>query len=168
MDFKHSPTGRTVPPAFATVQTRAVPVPAQDIDAVRNRLMTDLKANHNVFITGAAGTGKSTLLRAAVHMLRGLGRTCAVTATTGVAAVEIGGQTLHSWGGLGLLQGEPNAIVSGMHALARKRWCSTNVLVIDEVSMLSAETFTKVEAVAAAPSNECVQTVRWTASHCGR
>ncbi|KAG8709526.1 DNA helicase [Ceratobasidium sp. 394] len=55
----------------------------------------------NVFFTGAAGTGKSVLLRQIIQSLheRDKDRRIAVTASTGIAAVNIGGATLHSFAG---------------------------------------------------------------------
>ena len=48
----------------------------------------------SVFLTGRAGTGKSTFLR---HIIAGTSKECVVLAPTGVAAVNVGGQTLHSF-----------------------------------------------------------------------
>jgi len=58
----------------------------------------------NIFFTGAAGTGKSFLLKRIIAALRShYGREkVAVTALTGIAAVNIGGTTLHSFSGIGL------------------------------------------------------------------
>lgn len=63
----------------------------------------------SVFFTGSAGTGKSVLLRKIIRICRrryaqqGYGDvSLAVTASTGLAAVNIGGGTLHSWAGIGL------------------------------------------------------------------
>ena len=53
----------------------------------------------NVFVSGAAGTGKSHVCKYIVQEFRGKGRTCAPTAPTGVAAVNVGGSTLHSFFG---------------------------------------------------------------------
>ncbi|CCM00349.1 uncharacterized protein FIBRA_02379 [Fibroporia radiculosa] len=64
-----------------------------------------VKEGKNVFFTGSAGTGKSVLLREIIRHCRGDGRLregLAVTAATGIASVNIGGSTLHSWAGIGL------------------------------------------------------------------
>ncbi|KAK0473303.1 hypothetical protein IW261DRAFT_714731 [Armillaria novae-zelandiae] len=57
-----------------------------------------VKAGRNVFFTGSAGTGKSVLLREIIKSLREKpGHVTAITASTGIASVNIGGTTLHSW-----------------------------------------------------------------------
>lgn len=65
--------------------------------------------DQNVFFTGSAGTGKSVLLRQIIRICQrrysqlGLSdASLAITASTGLAAVNIGGGTLHSWAGIGL------------------------------------------------------------------
>lgn len=97
----------------------------------------------HIFLTGQAGTGKSTLLR---QWLTGNGRDADVTAPTGIAALNIGGMTIHRWAGIGLgpQPGEDldafadhldeNGSRSVREAKQRIRQCRT--LVIDEVSML--------------------------------
>lgn len=106
----------------------------------------------NLFVTGAAGTGKSFLLRYIIQELEkakpGL---VAVTAPTGLAAVNVGGQTVHSWAGIGGFFGERvkemRCVERAMVATIRKqastlnRWVQTVVLVLDEVSMLEPELF---------------------------
>jgi len=61
-------------------------------------------AGNNVFITGSAGTGKTHLLRYTIQeLIREYGEEAvAVTAPTGIAAINIGGQTIHSFAGIGL------------------------------------------------------------------
>lgn len=57
----------------------------------------------NVFLTGAAGTGKTTFIqKILVPELDHRGMNYAVTATTGIAGNLLGGRTLHSWAGIGL------------------------------------------------------------------
>lgn len=69
----------------------------------QQRVLNLVKAGKNVFFTGAAGTGKSVLLKEIIKWCRGEGnRRLAVTASTGIASVNIGGSTLHSWAGIGL------------------------------------------------------------------
>lgn len=72
----------------------------------------------NVFFTGSAGTGKSYLLRHIISRCREkFGRDCvAVTASTGIAAINIGGSTLHSWAGVGLGKKRASALLSGIQS----------------------------------------------------
>src|SRR5580692_8837694 len=104
-----------------------------------------LNKDGNVFITGAAGSGKSFLLR---HYLRG--KTFPILASTGAAAILVGGRTFHSFFGLGIMQGGLEATVQ--RALTNKklvrRLKKTQGVVIDEVSMLSGATLRAAETIA--------------------
>jgi ATP-dependent DNA helicase PIF1 len=73
-----------------------------------------------------------------------------LTASTGVAACIIGGQTIHSWSGVGLGTEPIETICARVsrNSAAKKRWCSAKLLVIDEVSMLPASFFDTLSAVA--------------------
>uniref|UniRef100_H3GS12 ATP-dependent DNA helicase n=1 Tax=Phytophthora ramorum TaxID=164328 RepID=H3GS12_PHYRM len=118
----------------------------------QQRVLELVAQGKNVFFTGSAGTGKSFLLQ---HLLKhgcghAMGRVFA-TATTGIAAYNIGGMTLHHFAGI-----DPRAHTSRQELLtqiSRKkdavaRWKLARVLVIDEVSMLDGRLFDDLEAVA--------------------
>jgi len=67
-----------------------------------------VKMRKNIFFTGSAGTGKSVLLREIVHWCREYypgENSVAVTASTVIAAMNIGGCTVHAWAGIGLGKG---------------------------------------------------------------
>lgn len=90
-------------------------------------------------ISRVAGTGKSVLLRQIICWARERSKTdVAVTASTGMAAVNIGGVTLHSWAGIGFGNGDPKGYVksiafgSGHWTKVRDRWVSVKTLIIDE------------------------------------
>ena len=61
-----------------------------------------LKMGHNVFITGAAGSGKTHLLNEYIAYLKKNGVEIGITASTGIAATHMGGMTIHAWSGLGI------------------------------------------------------------------
>jgi hypothetical protein len=73
----------------------------------------------------------------------------AVTASTGIASTHIGGSTIHSWSGIGVRERLSDYDLDWIAANERvaRRIQKTSVLIIDEVSMLSARTFAMVEAV---------------------
>lgn len=109
-----------------------------------------LKLGYNVFLTGAAGSGKTYLLNQYIAHLREHGVLVAVTASTGVAATHLGGQTIHSWSGIGV---RDSASDDELEELAqkervRKNVCRAAVLVIDEVSMLHAHQLDMVNRLA--------------------
>ncbi len=92
-----------------------------------------LFGNQHVFITGKAGCGKSTLLRRYVSQAKGK---IVVTAPTGIAAININGQTIHSLFELGPGFSPDNKTLSRR---SKDLIASIDTLVIDEVSMVSAD-----------------------------
>lgn len=98
-----------------------------------------LMDGESVFLTGAPGAGKSYVLNKFVKLAERAGKKVAVTASTGIAATHIGGITIHSWSGIGIrdhLSGHDLDTLQARSVLV-KRFNATDVLVIDEVSMLS-------------------------------
>ena len=108
----------------------------------------------SVFFTGSAGTGKSVLLREIIHNLRTKYKRepdrVAVTASTGLAACNIEGVTLHSFAGIGLGKEAVPELVKKVkrNQKARLRWMRTKVLIVDEISMVDGDLFDKLEGIA--------------------
>lgn len=92
----------------------------------------------NVLLTGAAGSGKTFLINKFITFCHEHAITIAVTASTGIAATHIGGMTIHSWSGMGirdtLTDNEIEDLISREYLV--KRFVTTSVLIIDEISML--------------------------------
>jgi len=159
-----------------------------------DRIMELAMSGKNCFITGSGGVGKTVLLKKIVksfaeredransereeeeggwkdpaQILIPFGfKKVAVTAATGVAALEIEGSTLHSWAGLGLgllslkrmqimyrdstekekekekKRWPPSAYRTSINQVI-KRWRSTRTLIIDEISMISPAYFNKLD-----------------------
>jgi len=108
-----------------------------------------LQTGANVFLTGEPGSGKTYVVNAYVAWLRDKGINVAITASTGIAATHMGGMTIHAWSGIGIkkyLSSYDLDAISSNERIA-KRVRATRVLIIDEISMLSAETLTMVDAV---------------------
>ena len=79
------------------------------------------------------GTGKSVLLRAIIDELRpSMGQRLVVTASTGIAACNIGGCTLHSFAGFGLGKLPKELLPFRINERNKKRWRETQALIIDE------------------------------------
>ena len=91
------------------------------------------KRHGDLFVTGRAGTGKSTLLRT---LRDSLGSSCAVVAPTGLAGVQVGGQTIHSFFGLPPRLIQPEDIRKSRNGAVMRR---LDTLIIDEVSMVRAD-----------------------------
>src|SRR3989338_2782809 len=108
-----------------------------------------LKMGKNVFLTGSPGAGKTFLLNQFIEYLRGTDKTVAITASTGIAATHMNGVTLHSWSGLGIKETitdqEIRHLLKKRYLLKRLR--KTNVLIIDEVSMLKASQLDAVDKI---------------------
>jgi len=108
-----------------------------------------LKTGVNVFLTGEPGSGKTHTVNAYVKWLREHEVEPAITASTGIAATHIHGMTVHSWSGIGvkeeLSETELDQIASKEHVVRRIQ--KTNILIIDEVSMLSAHVLSMVDRV---------------------
>lgn len=113
----------------------------------------------SVFFTGSAGTGKSVLMRSIIEHLRRKyvkePDRIAVTASTGLAACNIGGVTLHSFGGIGLGKEDIPSLVKKIkrNQKAKNRWIRTKILIIDEISMVDGDLFDKLEGIARAMRN---------------
>lgn len=108
-----------------------------------------LKTGANVFLTGEPGSGKTYTVNAYVRWLTEHAIQPAITASTGIAATHVGGRTIHSWTGLGV---RPYLSEYDLDQLSQnkrlvKQITAANVLIIDEVSMLSATTLDMAEAV---------------------
>ncbi|HEY0220794.1 MAG TPA: AAA family ATPase, partial [Candidatus Paceibacterota bacterium] len=108
-----------------------------------------LKMGKNVFLTGPAGSGKTFVLNSYIKYLKSHAVDVAITASTGIAATHIGGQTIHSWSGLGirdnLTEYELEELLEKQYLY--KRFEKTKVLVIDEISMLDSERLDLVDWV---------------------
>lgn len=98
-----------------------------------------LKGDRNIFLTGPPGSGKSYLTMQYVDYLLGNGRMPTLTASTGIAAVNIAGGTIHSFLGVRddkeLSDEDVNNILKNMWTLKRLR--NAEILIIDEISMVS-------------------------------
>jgi ATP-dependent exoDNAse (exonuclease V) alpha subunit len=109
-----------------------------------------LKSEHNVFITGAAGTGKTYLLNQFIDYLKKEKKEFVITAPTGISASHLqNGVTIHSFFCLGIRKFISNAFLV---KLKNKKDCLTKirkikVLIIDEISMVSPRLFEMIDTV---------------------
>jgi ATP-dependent DNA helicase PIF1 len=105
-----------------------------------------IKGGHNVFITGVAGTGKSLVLQRALDYFRELyqwekknNKRYVAVAPTGPTALALGGQTIHSFAGIGIPKTQDNFSTTRTRKDNAKKWKELKVLVLDECSMVSGE-----------------------------
>ncbi|NEG69508.1 PIF1 family DEAD/DEAH box helicase [Bifidobacterium choloepi] len=106
-----------------------------------------MEAGANVFLTGAPGAGKTYVLNQFVAAARAVGKSVAVTASTGIAATHINGQTIHSWSGVGIHNALSESLLKTVRTRRRKQITATDILVIDEVSMMHAWLFDIVDRI---------------------
>ena len=135
-------------------------------------ILEAVKTGKNVFFTGPAGSGKSLILKHITHFLQGQGKQLSVTAPTGVAAILVGGETIHSWANMHSgdkpiydyldrtstslrridkkmrkeLRGEKTTRPTKLE----KKYLSmkhAEVLLIDEISMVSQEMFDRLDVI---------------------
>jgi ATP-dependent DNA helicase PIF1 len=107
----------------------------------------------NIFITGPGGSGKSELIRHIVQDANSSGKSVQVCALTGCATVLLqvkGAKTLHSWSGIGLAREPFNRLVERVskNKIKRNLWKQVDVLIVDEVSMMSQKLFDILDAIA--------------------
>ncbi|CAD2221038.1 UvrD/REP helicase N-terminal domain/AAA domain/PIF1-like helicase, putative [Angomonas deanei] len=151
------PAGPTADPWVR--QDTNVPAPVrlaeQEWTSEQRRATQLFQSGRNVFVTGAAGTGKTQWL---LHLIRqvipnsgtvyqgGL----AITGTTGAAARLIGGTTVHSFAGIGRGEGTVEALLEKVKSRgdAMRAWRACQVLIIDEIGMLPAHIVTKLDYIA--------------------
>ena len=110
------------------------------LTSCQRRVFDKIKKGGNVFITGNAGTGKSTLIKEIIKWFEKNNKNCGITSSTGTSALQFNGSTIHSYLGIGIAEDFPLAMV--MKTLRKKPNKAKNiymldVLFLDEISMIS-------------------------------
>lgn len=106
--------------------------------------MKTLHTDDNVFLTGAAGSGKSFVLKEYKK-----NSDAPILASTGAAAILVGGCTFHSFFGLGIMEGGPQATLerAKKNKKLQKRLKKNSTVIIDEISMISGEMLSTAEKI---------------------
>jgi ATP-dependent exoDNAse (exonuclease V) alpha subunit len=116
----------------------------------QDKALEILKSGKNVFLTGEPGSGKSYTVNLFTAWLEDNYKKYAVTASTGIAATHINGMTIHSWAALGIKE-----LITAQHIedildnkpFVVRKLENAEVLIIDEVSMLSAQVIDNVDKI---------------------
>jgi ATP-dependent DNA helicase PIF1 len=119
-----------------------------NLSAEQQIALDEFGKGKNIFLTGPGGSGKTELIKRMVNMS---GTNCQVCALTGCAAILLNckAKTIHSWSGIGLANGTIEEIVRRVIGNKFKiaQWKKTNVLIIDEVSMMSLKVFEILDTI---------------------
>ena len=120
------------------------------LDEKQQKVINYCKKGKNIFVTGPGGTGKSFLIKELLKYFISEGKKIAVCALTGVSAELLGcnAKTIHSWSGTGILKGDLEKIIDNIYKREKdKKWLSTDVLIVDEVSMMNKKLFESLDEI---------------------
>jgi ATP-dependent DNA helicase PIF1 len=121
-----------------------------------DKILDTVLSGRHILLHGPGGVGKSYTLRYLAKTLRSeFGKNVYITATTGVAAVNLSDMsrglsvtTLHRFAGVGTAELDVNGLVSKIKSKHQslKRWKKCQILIIDETSMLGGGLFQKLDS----------------------
>ena len=123
------------------------------------QVVESVLSGYSTFFTGPAGSGKShilsTILRANIEGIIAR-KKIVVTATTGVAACNVGGITIHSFAGIGVGSGSYEEMAKRVmgNEYTKQRWRECDILIIDEISMLGSSFLDKLNFIACRVRND--------------
>lgn len=110
------------------------------------RRLLEILHLHHVFLTGGGGVGKSYLCNKIIHHYKQKAKQIVVLGSTGISAVHVGGQTIHSFFAFGIASNVDEMRANDKHRSFKNRIRDINLilsrcdlLVIDEISMVSSE-----------------------------
>ncbi len=116
----------------------------------QSETLTLLKTGRNVFVTGPAGSGKTHVINEYIKYLNEREVPVGITASTGIAATHMGGVTIHAWSGMGIRAYMDEHEIESLREkkYIAKHFSDTQVLIIDEVSMLHHFRFDLLDEIA--------------------
>lgn len=119
-----------------------------DLSTDQRAAIETVRRGDNVLLTGVAGTGKTRVLNEWLDTIVDK-RDIAITASTGIAATHIGGQTVHRWAGVGICEYPVSHIVNEWFWRNQVQPVieNTNIIIIDEISMLDAQALDLIDGV---------------------
>lgn len=137
--------------SFPTRPAPPLPATEPELCEEQSNLVNLILSGANVFYTGSAGCGKSTVLKAFVKRLKDRGKTVNIIAPTGKSALDVEGTTIWTYAGwypdIMKLPIEKLEIKAQYQPFVNARLCETDVLVIDEVSMLENNHFERLNRI---------------------
>lgn len=116
------------------------------LNAKQQNAFDTVKSGKNLFLTGLAGSGKTTTIKAIIEYANENDINIGTTASTGMAAYLIGARTLHSYLSIGLARDSAEELAKKVNKnfFIANRIRKLQILIIDEISMIDKDLFTKV------------------------
>lgn len=121
-----------------------------DLCDEQTALLESIAIGDNVFFTGAAGTGKIRVIEALADLFSSINVASKIVAPTGIAALNVKGMTIHVYAGWTPKLSEASLDELRQVAGERKvytRFASTDVLIIDEISMIESDTLLRLSSM---------------------
>lgn len=128
------------------VETSTKNIEKEEDNKALDEVIELIKQNRNIFVTGGAGTGKSYILNKLKNKFK---ETLHITSTTGISAINVNGQTIHSWAGIGLANKPVEEVIKKIkkNKALYKQLILCKMLAIDEISMLNDYVFDYINEV---------------------
>jgi ATP-dependent DNA helicase PIF1 len=119
------------------------------LDIRQLNILEDFINGKNIFMSGPGGTGKSYLINIIKEICLKTHKDYQVTALTGCAALLLNAKTLHSWSGTGIIESSDVTYYVNKIRKSKKitNWTEIDLLIVDEVSMLSKKLFDILDAI---------------------
>lgn len=122
-----------------------------ELSKEQNEAFNKYLEGKNIFITGPGGVGKSAIIKLIYEHSNKNNKNISVTALTGCAAVLLNckARTIHSWSGIGIGNKTTEQIINKIskNKNLKKSWKTTDILVIDEISMMSLKVFELLDII---------------------
>lgn len=155
-DDDETPGWAPLPTPAPTIQP-AVPPPRAQLNAQQMKVIQLVRRGENVLYTGLAGSGKSVVTDAIKADLHDMGKHVDILAPTGIAALNVGGKTIYAYAGW--TPDDKRKTIRQLEARAtggwiRRRLRRTDVLIIDEISMVENELLERLHYVMVSARND--------------
>lgn len=123
-----------------------------NLSVEQKQVFETIKKGENVFMTGPGGSGKTFIIQEIYNWYTQKEfKKIQVCALTGCAAIllKCNSKTLHSWSGIGLANGDINEVITKVinNKWKRKNWLNVDILIIDEVSMMSSKLLSILDGI---------------------